>query len=168
MAWWIVREQIEHLDLDEYRVAASKLRQALENEVGDYYKTRCVVDGKTDAHVKYFLWVKVLVCDECKRSIDLFSSYLLAENVRHLRNVLVCSGCGELNEVADRKVPGRCQSCTKTLQEIGAVVRGSCKCPGCGKLHRIPGKPTEPFAQRLFAIEYVNHECKIPHEGRFF
>ena len=63
LAWWIVREQIEHLDLAKYRSEANKLRQSLEKEVGSLYQTRCVVDGREDAPVKYFLWVKVLECD---------------------------------------------------------------------------------------------------------
>ncbi|MEI8141157.1 MAG: DNA methylase [bacterium] len=168
LAWWIVREQIEHLDLDEYREAAAKLRQALESEVGDLYRTRCVFDGKTDAQVKYFMWVKVLECDHCKHSIDLFPSYLLAEDVRHPRNVMVCSSCGELNEVVDRKEPGRCQSCSKALHEAGNVIRRSCKCPKCGKSHAIPGKPSVPFTHRLFAIEYAHPGCKVAHAGRFF
>ncbi|MEI6787866.1 MAG: DNA methylase [bacterium] len=168
LAWWIVREQIEHLDLNAYRSTAAKLRQALETEVGSLYRTRCVFDGKTDAHVKYFLWVKVLECDHCKHSIDLFPSYLLAENVRHPMNVMVCAGCGELNEVADRKAPGPCRSCNKTLEEAGRVVRGSCKCSECGAIHKIPGKPAAPFDHRLFAIEYAHPGCKVPHAGRFF
>jgi adenine-specific DNA methylase len=52
LAWWIVREQIEHLDLDEYRAAARRLRHALENKIGSLYRTRCVVDGKADVQVK--------------------------------------------------------------------------------------------------------------------
>ena len=34
MAYWIVRQEIEHLDLDAYRKAAHSLRQRLEKEVG--------------------------------------------------------------------------------------------------------------------------------------
>ena len=49
--------------------------------------------------VKYWLWVKEIDCEACGEAVPLFPGYLLAENVRHSQNVLVCSGCGELNEV---------------------------------------------------------------------
>ena len=168
LAWWIVREQIEHLDLDEYRAAARRLRHALEKEIGSLYRTRCVVDGKADVQVKYFLWVKSLECDDCQHPIDLFPGYLLAENVRHPRNVIVCSECGELNDVEDRKSPGNCYYCGKALRLGGTVSHGNCKCPKCGKPHKIPGNRSTPFGHRLFAIEYTHPNCRVSHAGRFF
>lgn len=77
MAWWIVREQIEHLNVASYRRAAADLRASLEQEIGYLYRTRCVVDGRPDAPVKYFLWVKVLRCDGCGNNFDLFPGYLV-------------------------------------------------------------------------------------------
>lgn len=59
MAYWIVREEIEHLDLQDYRRAALALRSGLENRIGHLYRTTCLKCGSKEAHVKYFLWVKV-------------------------------------------------------------------------------------------------------------
>lgn len=168
MAWWIVREQIEHLDLVSYRRAAADLRASLEQEIGHLYRTRCIVDGRPDAPIKYFLWVKVLRCDDCGNTFDLFPGYLLSEDIRHPKNVLVCASCGELNEVEDRKHPGRCGSCPSRLRTEGVVSRGKCICPNCKKSHSIPGKPSAPFEHRLFAIEYSNLSCVKRHQGRFF
>jgi len=168
MAWWIVREQIEHLDLPSYRRAAADLRASLEEELGYLYRTRCVVDDRPDAPIKYFLWVKVLRCDDCTNTFDLFPGYLLSEDIRHPKNVVVCASCGELNEVEDRKHPGRCASCPSRLRTEGVVSRGKCICPNCGKSHSIPGKPSAPFEHRLFAIEYANPSCARRHQGRFF
>jgi adenine-specific DNA methylase len=58
MSWWIVKQEIEHLDPDAYMKAANSLRLALEKVVGHLYRTRCLKCGSEDAHVKYFLWVK--------------------------------------------------------------------------------------------------------------
>lgn len=168
MAWWIVREQIEHLNLVSYRRAAADLRAWLEQEIGYLYRTRCIVDGRHDAPAKYFLWVKMLRCDGCGDKFDLFPGYLLSEDIRHPKNVLVCAACGELNEVEDRKRPGRCGFCPSHLRTEGVVSRGKCSCPNCGKSHRIPGKPSVPFEHRLFAIEYANPGCVKRHQGRFF
>ena len=168
MAWWIVREQIEHLDLMAYRQTAERLRAELAVEIGTLYTTRCVVDGRKDALVKYFLWVKVADCPQCDKSVDLFPGYLLAEDVRHPRNVIVCPGCGELNEVADRRNPGSCKDCGETLHTEGRVARGKVICPHCSHTFAVPGKPKLPFSHRLFALEYVNPTCGKPHVGRFF
>ena len=59
MAAWIVREEIEHLDLDAYRAAADRLLVSLERELGALYRTDCPHYGDKDVPVKYFLWVKV-------------------------------------------------------------------------------------------------------------
>ena len=58
MAYWIVRQEIEHLDLIAYRYAATKLREELEDKIGHLYRTRCLKCGSTQANAKYFLWVK--------------------------------------------------------------------------------------------------------------
>jgi len=168
MAWWIVREQIEHLNLPSYRRAAADLRALLEQEIGHLYRTHCIVDGRRDAPVKYFLWVKVLPCDRCGHTFDLFPGYLLSEDVRHPDNVIVCAACGELNEVEDRGNPGGCDVCASPLRTRGVVSRGKCVCPKCGKSHNIPGERAAPFEHRLFAIEYANPDCAKPHQGRFF
>jgi len=168
LAWWIVREQIEHLNISAYRESANNLRDELEKKVGLFYQTQCVIDGREDAQAKYYFWVKTLLCDDCNLSIDLFPGYLLAENVRHPKNVFICSVCGELNETQDRRTPGLCAFCKVPIKTEGAVSRGVCKCPQCGKEHRIPGKRETPYEHRLFAIEYINQECRKAHNGRFF
>lgn len=79
MSYWIVRQEIEHLNLAEYRGAADRLRTDLAEDLGDLYRTRCVKCGSDDAHVKYFLWVKTQPCGACGARMDLFPGYLLAK-----------------------------------------------------------------------------------------
>lgn len=168
MAWWIVNEELLDLDGNAYTQAAESLRAALEREIGPLYRTRCVVSGKAGVPVKSFLWVKTLPC-RCGTTIDLFPGMLLAENDRHPKQVLVCSTCGELNEVDDKNSPGSCGSCSKPLRLEGNVRRGSAICPGCGANHRVPARPQKaPLDHRLFAIEYTNPALKDFHRGRFF
>ena len=168
MSAWIVREEIEHIDLGIYRQAASALIDALRAEIDRFYRTSCPHYGDPEVPVKSFLWVKVLDCEACGASVDLFPGYLLAENRRHPKNVLVCPGCGELNEVEDRSRPESCMSCTSTLHRAGPAGRGRCECPHCGHGNVYPGKTGRPLAHRLFAIEYYNPERKAQHKGRFF
>ena len=168
MSAWIVREEIKHLNLAEYRQAADRLVAALRAEVDRYYRTRCPLYGDENVPVKSFLWVKVLDCEACGASFDLFPGYLLAENRRHPRNVLVCPACGDLNEVENRKRPGPCTACGTPLQQAGPARRNRCDCPHCGHTNRYPGQASRPLDHRLFAIEYYNAERKAGHRGRFF
>jgi adenine-specific DNA methylase len=100
--------------------------------------------------------------------LDLFPGYLLAENRRHPKNVLVCPACGNLNEVNDRANPGDCTVCETALIQTGPARRGRCVCPSCGHFNVYPGEARHPLDHRLFAIEYHNPKRKAGHKGRFF
>jgi putative DNA methylase len=168
MAYWIVRQEIEHLDLDAYRKAAHSLRRWLEKEVGHLYRTRCLKCDSPGAHVKYFLWIKTQTCRHCKSSIDLFPGYLIARDVRHPKNVFVCASCGHINEVEDREHPGNCRTCRKPLLLTGPAKRNRCNCPRCGTPNPYPDPSSGPPIHKMFAIEYHCNHCRPTHKGRFF
>jgi putative DNA methylase len=166
MAAWIVREEIDALDLNAYRKKAEALLDHLSREVGHFYKTRCPLTGRKDADVKYFLWVKTGVCAECRKRFDLFPGYTLAEDSRHTSYVLVCPSCGDLNEVDDPRHPGLCR-CRTGLTMEGPVHRNKCSCPHCGHMNSAPFDGDGPPSHRLFAIEYYNPDLK-DRAGRLF
>lgn len=168
MAYWIVRQEIEHLDLKAYREAAVTLQNYLEEEVGSFYKTKCLKCGSPDAHVKYFIWVKTIHCGGCEENIDLFPGFLLAANRRHPQNVIICSACGELNEVPDRKNPGSCHTCGAVLKLKGPANRNRCACPNCNKVNTYPNATNGAPQHRMVAMEYHCPTCKPSHRGRFF
>lgn len=168
MAAWIVREEMQGLDLRPYQQAAAKLVSTLQRQVGPYYRTSCPLYGDPDVPVKSFLWVKVLACHGCGFTFDLFPGYLLAEDRRHPKNVVVCHRCGALNEVEDRGAPGGCHACGVALSIVGPARRGQCICPRCGSINSYPGQRRAPLDHRLFAIEYYNPKRKQIHRGRFF
>ncbi len=168
MSAWIVREEIQYLDVVAYERVARALLEALHEEIGRYYRTSCPRYGDAEVAVKSFLWVKTIDCASCGESIDLFPGYLLAASRRHPQNVLVCSECGDLNEVIDPGEPGQCATCDAPLQQAGPARRGRCACPRCGYVNSYPAKGTRPLDHRMFAIEYHNHKRKTEHRGRFF
>ena len=168
MSAWIVREEMEGIDLVAYEKAAKRLFEDLEDDVGSHYRTRCTLYGDDDVPVKSFLWIKVLKCEACSASMDLFPGYLVARDVRHPKNVVLCGGCGELNEVTDAKTPGDCGACGSALKLEGPARRGRCACHACGHLNTYPDSSNGPLDHRLFAIEYHNPERKGGHRGRFF
>ncbi len=169
MAYWIVKQEIEHLDLAAYDVATTCLRKKLESDVGRLYRTSCVFCGDKMAPVKYFLWVKTMSCSKCKKDIDLFPGYLLSADARHPRNVFVCSRCGQLTETSDRVNPGECRHCGAKLPLRGPAGRSRCRCFHCGTENSFPLASSGPPRHRLFAIEYYCTSCKEGgHAGRFF
>lgn len=166
MAAWIVREEIEALDLAAYEKTANKLLAHLAREIGTFYKTRCPVTGRIDADVKYFLWIKTGTCTACTKNFDLFPGYVLAEDARHPTHVLVCPTCGDLNEVIDPANPGSC-ACGATLSKEGPVKRNKCVCPHCDHINSAPLHGKGPPPHRLFAIEYYNPDLR-KRPGRLF
>ncbi len=167
MAYWVVRQEIASLDLGGYREAASRVQESVRDEIGALYSTTCTLCGAA-VPVKYFLWVKVIGCSVCGGDIDLFPGYLLAENQRHPKNVLICPSCGELSEVDDRHHPGSCHSCGTLLQVSGPASRNRCACPHCGAVNSYPNPLDGPPSHRMIAIEYHCPHCKPKHVGRFF
>lgn len=168
MSAWIVREEIEHLDLNAYGISSQSLISELEKEIGCFYRTDCPIYGDTDVPVKYFLWIKVLRCEKCGNDMDLFPRYLFAQNRRHPRNVIVCSKCGVLNEREDLRSLGRCTSCSESLKLEGPAKKNHCACPHCGHANAYPRPVEGPPRHRLFAMEYHNAQRRAVHTGRFF
>lgn len=166
MATWIVQEEISELDIPSYLKIANNLLSYLEKEIGSLYKTYCPITGCEDVDVKYFLWVKVGVCQACGENFDLFPGYVLAKNIRHPVYVLICHACGDLNEVADPGSPGSC-NCGAPLTIKGPVSRNQCVCPHCGHTNKFPFYGYGPPVHRLFAIEYYNPNLK-GRTGRLF
>ncbi len=167
MAFWIVRQELEYLDLESYSKAASALVASLGAQIGTFYQTRCLY-CHADASVKYFLWVKQARCPKCRKDMDLFPGYLVAEDRRHPKNVFVCPACGDLTETTNRKRPGNCRSCKSAIPGDPPSQRGRRACPSCGESVSFPRPAEGPLGHRMFVIEYHCSRCRPTHEGRFF
>lgn len=168
MSYWIVERELATLDLEDYRQASYNLVEQLRQQLGPYYHTRCTICGNEEALVKYFLWIKTLPCEECGQNMDLFPGYTLSTNSRHPLYVLICSNCGELNEVENPKNPGTCKTCQSLLHQEGPARSGRITCPHCGKVNRYPRPSQGAPLHRMAAIEYFCPRCKPNHQGRFF
>jgi len=151
MSWWIVRQQIQDLDLTAYLEAAAALRAHLRVEIGHLFQTTCPKSGKA-AQVKYFLWVKRVKCPSCGKFHDLFPNHLIAQDVRHTANVFACAHCGTLYESKDRKHPGPCPVCGKHPSTGHTARRNRSRCLHCDSLISYPLQT--PPEHRLFAMEY--------------
>ncbi|MBK9444283.1 MAG: DNA methylase [Comamonadaceae bacterium] len=166
MATWIVREEIDALDMAAYEAASVQLLGHLQTTLGHLYKTKCPISGRADADLKYGLWVKVGSCGNCARDYDLFQEYVIADDTRHPAYVIACHSCGDLHEVSDPKQLGTCH-CGAVLRTEGNVKRSKAVCSHCGHVNSAPFRSDGPPRHRLFAMEYYNGDLKN-RPGRCF
>ncbi len=171
MAFWIVRQALGRLDIQGFASAAEEVASAIEDVLGTLYETSCVKCGQT-AQVKYFIWVKTERCPLCEAVNDLFPGYLLSQNSRHPKHVVVCSECGCLNECDEepsKDAPIPCAECNGPVYTEGPARRQRVPCRRCGSEYPYPTKDSgHPPAHRMWAMEYHCKECKPTHKGRFF
>lgn len=167
MSYWVVKEELEYLDPREYEKAGNALRKHLQKEIGHLHQTKCL-KCSADAQVKYFLWMKTTTCRHCAKTFDLSPGYIVAENKRHPNYVVACKACGALKEIEDKKNPGKCLACKRTISLTGTVARRIAVCSHCGQNNTFPGSDPKPPTHRLFALEYYCATCKSSHVGRFF
>jgi putative DNA methylase len=168
MASWIVREEIELLDLVSYEQQAAALVGSLASELDTLYRTDCPLYGDKGVPVKYFIWVKEIDCEGCGKAVLLSPGFLLSQDVRHPLNVLICGDCGALNEVDNKGRSGSCNSCGAALEMAGTAKRGVCVCRQCGRANTYPRAHGGAPRHSLAAIEYYNPGRRQQHRGRFF
>ncbi len=165
MAYWLVRQAVEPIDVEQFRTAGEVIWNRLLDRIGDLYKTACTECGHA-ASVKYFLWVKTCACPTCGEDVRLFPGYLVAEPVRHPHPVYHCPWCDELRELPDwkRKV---CPVCVRSL-EVGNVKRGVASCLRCDTQFKFSEHLDTPPRHQLFGIEYQCSLCYPAIKGRQF
>lgn len=167
MSYWIVREELEHIDLSSYAESARRLIAKLTDALGDLYRTKCLECGSSDAVAKYYLWVKQISCPLCREHIDLFPSYVVAKPGRHPRWVVTCRACGQINETQEMH-GAPCSRCSADLVATGPAARRKCQCPTCGAVVTYPRPADGPPSHRMYALEYYCPHCAPTHPGRFF
>jgi hypothetical protein len=166
MATWIVREEIDALNMRAYEAASKDLLDHLRDKLGYLYTTKCPISGRTDADLKYGLWVKTGICSRCEHAFDLFQGYVVADDTRHTAYVVVCHRCGDLHEISDPKNLGSCH-CGAQLKIEGNVKRNKALCAHCGHINSASFRADGPPRHRLFAIEYFNTDLN-GRPGRLF
>lgn len=170
MAFWIVRQALGHLDTQKFAAAADEVASAVEDIVGEFYRTKCLKCGAS-AQVKYFIWVKTERCPTCQTVNDLFPGYLLAGNSRHPSHVVACSECGCLNECDEqpsKSTPIPCAECGSAVYAEGPARRQRVECRRCGTQYPYPARDSgHAPVHRMWAMEYHCEGCKPTHKGRF-
>lgn len=171
MAFWIVHQSLSDFDEKMFRDALESVVVDVDREIKDLYTTRCT-ECNRDAPVKYFIWVKTQDCPSCGEVNDLFPGHLLAEDVRHPKNVLVCNCCGALNgfeRTPTKESPGICRECGSVISVEGHAKRNKISCKHCSIQFGYPARNAEmPPRHRMWAIEYHCDCGAAERKGRFF
>ncbi|MCK4727927.1 MAG: hypothetical protein KAT27_03305, partial [Desulfobacterales bacterium] len=106
VAWFIVKTEVEPIDLDELQEAFERLaarpvdwnqNKPLRETLLALYKTE--IEPGVEADVIYTFWVKHAICTDpnCKREVPLFKDYIISRkspSVRYFRDV-TCPHCGQ-------------------------------------------------------------------------
>ena len=106
VAWFIVKTEVEPVDLDELKEAFERLaarpvdwnlNKSLRETLLGLYKTE--IEPGVEADVIYTFWVKHAICTDpnCKREVPLFKDYIIARkspSVRYFRDVR-CPHCDQ-------------------------------------------------------------------------
>jgi len=99
VAWFIVKTEVEPVDLDALRAAFERLAnrpvpwsgKSVRETLLDQYKTTCPCCGSSDADIIYTFWVKSAICTNaappCARKtlIPLFPDYVIAQKSPSIR-----------------------------------------------------------------------------------
>jgi adenine-specific DNA methylase len=167
MARWIVERELEDVDPDELARVGEQIATDVEANVADLYTTSCVSCGG-EAAVRYFIWVRQHVCQDCDREHTLLADTEIVSTKlgRHPHELHLCPHCHALSERKPGKQAKRCGAC-RCSYASGLIPSDTLLACACGSLFRIPplGTIEEPRL-KLVAIEYHCSTCATSKMAR--
>ncbi|MBC8418194.1 MAG: DUF1156 domain-containing protein, partial [Desulfobacterales bacterium] len=106
VAWFIVKTEVEPVDIEELKAAFKRLEERLtlsgkpvKEELLSHYKTECPCcgAGREEADIIYTFWVKSAICTNptCRKGVPLFPNYIVAKKSPSVQYVpdYQCSKC---------------------------------------------------------------------------
>jgi len=121
-----------------------------------YYQARAEDEHFLD--VLYYFWVKWVPCPRCGDRVDLFNSYVFAQNAIVAKNPearALCPACGAINAIRYDETRAHCHRCAATFDpQTGPAKSARAECPHCGHLFTIVKRVQElgrPPDHRLYA-----------------
>jgi putative DNA methylase len=130
-----VRVALGPMDREAIAVAYETLDAAVGKKIRDLYRTTDS-DGK-GSDVLYHFWVMEASCPKCAKSVDLFSSYVFAQNAYPKRKPevrVVCPSCGDIFEGLHARTAEDCPSCDHHFDpQAGNAKASTATCPHCAR-----------------------------------
>jgi adenine-specific DNA methylase len=135
VAWFVVKKEVEPVDLDELDAAFEELKESVGKEIQDYYRTECPHCDDHQADVMHTFWVSELPCRNCGEDVPLFKDYRIANsrssNDSHYN--VFCPECWNIFPTEDSRSSTECPECDTEFvpYDAGHTSRGSYTCPYC-------------------------------------
>jgi adenine-specific DNA methylase len=162
VAWFIVKKQVEPVDLDELDAAYRDIEESVGEEIQEYYRTECPHCEDTHADAMYYFWVSELPCRNCEEDVPLFKDHRLADarSSKDDYDNVFCPDCWHVFQTDDYRSETTCPECSHEFiaKDAGHVSRKNYTCPHCDEHPEMSiiesverfGKPKES----LYAVEY--------------
>jgi len=186
VAWFIVKTEVEPVDLDALRATFERLAnrsvpwsgKSVRETLLDQYKTTCPCCGSSDADIVYTFWVRSAVCTaaNCRKEVPLHRDFIVAQkslSIRYWRDA-------------------RCPRCTKTFDwEIEQAVlvaevdlqvtnsewsdvnrawafseRDDVECPWCRKRVRAVSQARRPERKKVMVTALLCPRCESVWQWR--
>jgi len=165
LAWWIVKQELASIDLDDLQKGFNQLEQTVGKEITEYYTTVCK-DCGSKSIVIYYFWSSSLLCQTCSKEVFLFNMCYLNKGMSRTAKennvpLLICPKC--LAIFFENKEPATCPTCGYSFDpRHGPVNNGIYTCIHCGSSNRTIETLKERKAQlsnHMYAIEYYCEKC---------
>jgi adenine-specific DNA methylase/DNA-binding XRE family transcriptional regulator len=133
-----------------------EIERDVADEIRRFY--RAVLPSGVTADVLYYFWVMQVTCPNCRKPVDLFSSYVFATNAapgKKHQGHAICPDCGKIEAVDVSARIHKCLRCSGQFSlEKGAVSGAKCACPHCRHVFNVAENATDrksPPKYRLYA-----------------
>lgn len=134
VAWWIVRNRLASVSLDQLDQAFERLEATVGPAIRNHYQSPCPQCGNPTNAV-FYLWAWITSCEQCGKTMKLFTHSILLE--RGNAAVVVCPRCGEVFEIRKHEVV-ECINCQlEFAPHRGNFQRGRFRCLRCGHSERL-------------------------------
>jgi putative DNA methylase len=120
-----VKTALGPMDLQRIAQAYKAISEEMGGKVQALYRSKD--SSKQPCDVLYYFWVMQAPCPDCARRVDLFSSYVFAQNAYPKRKPevqIVCPGCGEIFQGLHEQKESTCPQCRLCFNPQLGLARG--------------------------------------------
>lgn len=156
VAHFAVRNALSEYTREEVLKTFDSIRRDVQPAIRHFYSAE-LPEGQV-ADVLYYFWVKVVDCPYCGRGVDLFSSYVFAQNAYPSKKPearVLCPLCGEINVARYDAASVTCRGCCGTFDpRKGPAHKTTATCRECGCSFQIATtvrRQDGPPAHRMYA-----------------
>lgn len=166
VAWFIVKTEVEPVDLDELKSAFERLSERivpwsgkpLKETLLDLYKTECPCCGNKEADTIYTFWVKYAPCTTatCSNETPLFNDYIVSQKSPSIKYYPDCN-CPKCRKTFDYEVES-----ASMVGDASLMINATQFSAGTGReskrwVYGLPGKLVEcPWCSEVITPEGIH------------